>query len=186
MSTQAGSVVVTPCSCVHAKKPRTATVFRAMLLFAWFFDDSDIHMRRSSMVTSLRSLHPSRSKASRHSSTSPRYAFRVFSLNPRLAFRYVSNASTLLSNSMPISLSRAQQQARIHEFPSIMCPFSDRNRIPAQLGRRPTMLSSSVRSANPSIIVYSKGRLCRFQTKFQQVHALWCAPAKVSTQRTSA
>ena len=32
------------------------------------------------------------------------------------------------SNSMPISLSRAQQQARIHEFLSIMCPFSDRNR----------------------------------------------------------
>ena len=25
-----------------------------MLLFAWFFDDSAIHMRRSSMVTSLR------------------------------------------------------------------------------------------------------------------------------------
>ncbi|CAG9065603.1 hypothetical protein BIFLH663_01359 [Bifidobacterium pseudocatenulatum] len=48
------------------------------------------------------------------------------------------------------------------------------------------MLSSSVRSANPSMIVYSKGRLCRFQTKFQQVHALWCAPAKVSIQRTSA
>ncbi len=45
------------------------------------------------------------------------------------------------------------------------------------------MLSSSVRSANPSMIVYSKERLCRFQTKFQQVHALWCAPAKVSTQK---
>ena len=27
------------------------------------------------------------------------------------------------------------------------------------------MLSSSVRSANPSMIVYSKGRLCRFQNE---------------------
>lgn len=34
------------------------------------------------------------------------------------------------------------------------------------------MLSSSVRSANPSMIVYSKERLCRFQTKFQQVHGI--------------
>ncbi|VUX32559.1 Uncharacterised protein [Bifidobacterium pseudocatenulatum] len=48
------------------------------------------------------------------------------------------------------------------------------------------MLSSSVRLANPSIIVYSKGRLCRFQTKFQQARALWCAHAKVLIQRISA
>ena len=82
----------TPCSWsyAHAKNPRTATVLRrhaAVSRDFWTIWPST--GARSSMVTSFRStatkLFPQRQQSiPRHRL---RYAFRVFSLNPRLAFR---------------------------------------------------------------------------------------------------